>query len=374
MSFPSSKISELTTHLTSFCLKANLISDKTISRFISNLKSQIQVNLQIHLDSNLSEECENRFNPLMYKKFLTNNLIELSHQNFNIDFRELLVNNQSFGNPIGCLMLIEAAIDASPEMFESANLESSFPYLVLFSIVNDNINPLIFKALNKVFNLALQGNSKLTSCNLYNGTIRAEFWVTKLYELTFSVEEASHLFFKAVHHYVLRDLDLVSSVKFLRRVTQWVISVQGTKGVESLYKLQSLNLLIHLKRILEQEEEGETCENLNKPFINKSFALISQQIMKSNIFFLEHFLKKIQSDKNECALVTFISSHQEDFMDWGVDELNFAIVALFRHNLKLFSKENNKSGLIYRTLLQGEEVSVAKVIQTISTMITQQSE
>jgi hypothetical protein len=376
MSIPPAKILEFTESLITFSLHHKIISNKIISRFLNNLKSSIQNNTSVFFKRPqiLSENSEETFNPILYKKFLNANVIDFSRNGFQIDFRELLVNNLSFGNPIGCLMLCEAALNQDQNAFSPEDLSELFVYLSIFGVVNDSINPVIKRGLTvllqKITEDSSSGNYQdnlndpQSNC-LFDGTLKAEFWVASLYELHISTSDSRNLLFQALYHYVLKYADYSQSSRLLRRIINWMAREMKPKTLEFLYILQSVNFLYHFNKGLDGEEDFFTALE------NKSTVYFAKQIFNSVLFFVRNYLVKVQKEKKEPIVVAFLAKGNFNVDQFKGEELENGILLLFREILKKLAKEGDHQkarGLF----VKGKEKAIGEVMQVVDLMVNSQ--
>jgi hypothetical protein len=331
-------------------------------------------------NSNIDE----KFNPLLYKKFLYSNIIEFSRSGFQIDFRELLINNMSFGNPIGCLMLCEAVLKEDSNYFSSTDLSELYLYLILFGVINDSINPVVKRGLFVVFNKVkedvtsgkyFEDKGLGISC-IFDGIIRSEFWLTSLYELHISVGDSEDLVYQTLYHYVLKYSSYSQSSRLLRRVIRWGYQCKNKKPLEFLYILQSVNFLDHLNRALDDENENES--DILEVLKNQTGATFGKQIFDSIIFFVRNFLLKILKDKKEKEVVEFLAKKEFDIGAFSGKDLESGILLLFRNILKNLSKkkdsENEDDKKISKLLISGKQKIIEEVMKIVNHMVTSQLE
>lgn len=380
LSMAPAQILEFTQFLIEFALRHRVISKDILGRFLMNLKTTVQSNTKVHLQRPkvLSEgQKEAGFNPGLYRKYLSRHLIGFGQNSFNIDFREQLVNNLSFGNPIGCVILCKSAMDSNPDFFEPGDLREVFLYLVIFGIVNDSINPVIFRGLSRMFDKIaedpLSGDyleEKRTAGvrHIFDGTLRAEFWLSSLYELSVSVDGCQGFFFRVFHHYVLRHESFSQSCRLLRRVINWAAQSRENAKIEHLYMAQSLTFLVHMQAALEQPESSQLRAELESPG-GRHFA---KRVFSSIVFFAKNFLMKIEKNKLEKEVIAFLARKECPLAELTESQLEQAILYKFREVLRLCAKETPESQKLRETLVKGTEESSSQVMRTLDQMIRAQ--
>lgn len=382
MAVPSSQILEFTEFLIQFSLKHKIISKDVLARFLKNLKTTIQSNTKIHLQRpKVLSETPNppTFNPSLYKKYLNRHLIGFSQNSFNIDFRELLVNNLSFGNPIGCIILCKSALDSDPDWFDSSDLSEVFLYLIIFGVVNDSINPVVFQGLSRLFaKIAEDASSgdyleekRMAGVQqIFDGVLRAEFWLSSLYELSVSVDACQSFFFRVFHHYVLKYETFVQSCRLLRRIIQWAADSRENAKVEHLYMAQSLTFLTHMRAALEQSQSSQLVTELEKP----GGRFFAKRVFSSIVFFAKNYLVKIEKNKLEKEVIAFLAQKECRLEDLAEKQLEQAILFLFREVLKACAKQTPETENLRRILLENAQESTTQVMQTLDKMVQSQLE
>ena len=385
MSVPPSKILEFTDSLVKFSLRNDIISKEVLGRFLENLKKSIETNSKVYFERPkvLSENPSGSdFNPLIYKKYLNSSLIEFNQLSFKIDFRELLVNNLSFGNPIGCLMLIEAALEADDRAFEAPDLSEAFLYLVIFGVVNQSINPVVFRGLKRVFRkvqedpqggLYMDPQEDAGVGPVFDGVIRAEFWASHLYELSLQIEECRDLFFKAMNHYVLKHESFPQASRLIRRLVNWVLKGGQKKSLEQLYMIQSVNLLKHLDAAVKSVKNNEDAP-FSGLFQQDSIKYLSKSIWNSVLFFTENYLARVKKFNQEKQLIAFLVKNEGDIDSWTSKDLEKGIVYLLRSILKQMAtlEGNEKIGGLREGLLKGSEKQTASVLKSLDELVKAQ--
>jgi hypothetical protein len=381
MSVPPAKILEFTDSLIKFAIHNKIISKEILGRFVTNLKTSIQTNTKLFLKRPkvLSEKSEaSLFNPLIYKKFLNHSLIEFSMNSFKIDFRELLINNMSFGNPIGCLILVEASLNANDDSFAAEDLSEAFLYLITFGVVNESINPVVFRGLSRLFKkvsenaesgLYMNTESSIEGNPIFDGVLRAEFWASHLYELSLQIDECRDLFYQVMYHYVIRHESFTQTSRLIRRLVNWLIKDKVKKPLENLYMIQSVNFLHHVRMTLENVQEGKEAAMLPLFNVNSS-KYLSKNIFNSILFFTENYLVKVKKNKTEKALVSFLTQKKADIAKWKGGDLEKGIIYLLRENLSNLAKlkNNEKVTPLNSTLIKGKEPRITVIMAALDAL------
>lgn len=327
----------------------------------------------------VSEEKQST-SPLTYKKFLGRNLINFSRGGFGVDFRELLVNNRSFGNPIGCLLLLEAALDSNKSSFSARDLGEVFPYLAMFGVVNESINPVVCRALSRVFEKVSEDvhsadyweHSHTVGVNsIFDGVIRAEFWAASLFELSLQAEGGEDLFFSSLFHFVLRKEGFSQSSRLFRRLVHWALHSLPGKRVEFLYMMQSVDFLFKVHEALSEEESS--LKSLSE-LQSEGVRHFLKSVFNSVVFFTNNFFVKIEKNKQEKQLVEFLTKRNFEVGKWKANQLEKGIVLLLREVLKLLSRETEKTKPLSEVLLKGKEQMAAKLVSRLDEMTRAQME
>ena len=367
------KILEFVDSLLKFSLKNKIITNNIIQRFIKNLKKSIRTNTKIYLQRPkvMGDKSKMKsYNPLIYRKFLNKNLIDFNKAGFKIDFKELLVNNMSFGNPIGCLMLIEASLEADDNSFAPFDLNEIFVYLSVFGVVNDSINPVVYRGLSRVFKKISEDPNSGDYCNskekvgesvIFDGTLRAEFWASNLYDLSLQITEGKDLLFRSITHYVLKREGFSQSARLIRRLILWASKKEKQSPLEFLYMIQSVNLLHHLNQALIQLENDEEAPLL-VTLQNKGSAHLAKEIFNSVIFFINNFMVKSEKFKTEKSLVSFLVNKNYDINQWKGEDVGNGIILLFRSILTKLAKLSDKASDIQTLFIKGREQNISKLV------------
>jgi hypothetical protein len=166
--------------------------------------------------------------------FLPFNIIHFCiEQNFNIDFQELLVNDSSYGNPLGYLYVFEQFLITNPDcVVDNKTLQSVFYSLSGFGVEIKDIHKKIFSALKTVFYKI----SDFEQVDKHDLIVRNECWLLNLFEFcSSSPKERFPLLFDAIDKFIISKNDFLYNTMLWTDVENWAsIYRYGERDIKSI--------------------------------------------------------------------------------------------------------------------------------------------
>ena len=317
-----------------FSFEMNVFNEQNLIRFLSCLKMHVRNSTKDYFCSD-----PNPTRPLCFRRYTLASGLEFAFDSFGIDFRELLINKQSFGNPIGVMIMMLDYLEKG--RLECVGLyKQAFRVFSIFCVMNENINPLVFENLRRLYShiKALpEGEAKsdfgtLEKCN-FEHLIGPECEIIKLYELIPSNKAGKSFFFAASWDLELKGLSLEYSMKVLNSCMGVVRKMGQLLQMESLYQLQAYNLIwksvgmiSKIKAVrAEREKENDKKEETESENKNKNQNLKSGK---------EEFQKSIE--------ISEIVKEEESDLGWDESTKHFA-GSIFTGSLHFANKYLEKS-------------------------------
>ena len=270
-----------------FSSEMKVFSEQNLITFLSCLKMHARNSTKDYFCSD-----PNPTQPLCFKRYTLASGLEFAFDSFGIDFRELLINKHSFGNPIGVMIMMLDWLKQS--RLECVGLyKQAFRVFSIFCAMNENINPLVFENLRRLYSHIkalpegeIESDSEsLEKCN-FEHLISPECEIIKLYELIPSSKDGKNFFFAASWDLELKGLSLGYSLKILSSCIGIVRKMGQLMQLESLYQLQAYNLIWKSVKMIskikavraEREDTHNKIDTIQDQKISKEESQMSSEI------------------------------------------------------------------------------------------------